>query len=130
MNFTNPVTYTTAALNDGTGVVASDSGSGTNQITLNLTGVTDVQRITMALYGATDTVTLNSGDVGLRMGVLIGDTTDNGSVANASDVAQTKAESGSVDDRWQLPQGCDGQRRDQRLGCRAGEIEVGQRADS
>jgi hypothetical protein len=96
MNFANPVTYTTAAVNDGTGVVASDSGSGTNQITLNLTGVTDVQRITLALYGATDTVTTNSGDVGLRMGVLIGDTTNNGGVTNASDVALVKAQSGNA----------------------------------
>ncbi len=75
IDFANPVTYTSAALSDGTGIVATDSGSGTNQITLNLTGVTNAQRITLALFGTTDTVTLNSGDVGLRMGVLVGDVT-------------------------------------------------------
>ena len=111
LNFANPVTYTSAAVSDGTGIVATNTGNGTNQITLDLTGVTDIQRITLALFGATDTVTSNSGDVGLRMGVLIGDTT-NDTTVSASDVGQTKAVSGQVTHRFQLPRGCDGQRVD------------------
>jgi hypothetical protein len=71
--------------------VAASSGSGTTTITVDLTGVTYAQRITLALFGVDDTV--NNGDVGVRAGVLIGDTTGNGRV-NASDVAQIKTQSG------------------------------------
>ena len=60
-----------------------------NQMTINLTGVTNAQRITVKLSN------LNSSgdDVSVSMGVLLGDTSGNGSV-NASDVSQTKAKSG------------------------------------
>ena len=84
--------YTSAALSDGTGIVATDSGSGTNQITLNLTGVTNAQRITLALFGASDTV--NSGDVGVRMGVLLGDV-DGSANVNGTDVSPVKLEVGN-----------------------------------
>ena len=91
ITFATPVTYTSAAVTDGAGSVSSDSGSGTNQVTVNLTGVSNIQTITLALFGTDDGV--NGGDVGLRMGVLIGDTSGNGGV-NASDVSQVKAQSG------------------------------------
>ena len=58
---------------------------------MNLTGVTNAQRITLALFDVSDSI--NSGDVGVRMGMLIGDTNGNGSV-NAGDVSQTKGQSG------------------------------------
>ena len=94
INFANPVTYTTAALIQGAGTVDTSSGSGTNQITLNLINVTNVQRITLALLGTTDTVTLNSGDVGLRMGMLLGDV-DGSGVVNVTDVSSVKFEAGN-----------------------------------
>jgi hypothetical protein len=91
VTFATPITFSSAALNDGAGSVAASSGSGTTTVTVDLIGVTDAQRITLALFGVDDTV--NNGDVGVRAGVLIGDTNNNGSV-NASDIAQTKAHSG------------------------------------
>ena len=93
INFANPVTYTSATLSDGTGIVATNSGSGTNQITLNLTGVTNAQIITLALFDANNGA--NSGDVGIRMGVLVGDANGSGGV-NATDVSQVKSQSGQA----------------------------------
>jgi hypothetical protein len=91
LTFASPVTFSSAAVNDGAGSVAASSGSGTTTVTVDLTGVTNAQRITLALFGVDDTV--NNGDVGVRVGMLIGDTTGNGHV-NASDIAQTKVQSG------------------------------------
>ena len=51
----------------------------------------NAQRLTVALFDTDDGT--NSGDVGVRMGVLIGDTTGDG-VVNASDVGQTKSQVG------------------------------------
>ena len=61
------------------------------QVTLNLTGVTNAQTITLALFDVNDGV--KSGDVGVRMGMLIGDTSGNGAVSS-TDVSQTKLRSG------------------------------------
>src|SRR6202035_6030301 len=75
----------------GTGTVSSFSGSGTSQITVNLSGVTDAQRITVTLHNVNDGT--HTGDVPVSMGVLIGDVNGNGLV-NSSDVSLTKAQSG------------------------------------
>jgi hypothetical protein len=72
VNFAGPVNFSPpAVVTSGSGSVASSTGNGTNQVTLNLTGVTNGQIITVALFDANDGA--NSGDVGVRMGVLIGD---------------------------------------------------------
>jgi uncharacterized repeat protein (TIGR02543 family) len=92
ITFATPVSYSTAAVNTGTGTVSSDSGSGTNQVTVNLTGVTNAQRVTIALFGVNDGV--NGGDVGVRMGVLLGDVSNEGSV-NSTDASQVKLEVGN-----------------------------------
>ena len=67
------------------------SGNGTNTITVDLTGVTDVQCITVTLMCASDGV--STGDVSVSMTVLVGDTTGYGAV-NAGDVSQTKSRLG------------------------------------
>jgi hypothetical protein len=90
LTFASPITFGSAALTSGAGSIPTTSTVG-NQVTLNLTGVTNAQTITMALFDANDG--LHTGDVGLRMGVLVGDSSGNGSV-NASDVTQTKIRSG------------------------------------
>ncbi len=93
--FPSAVTFTNAAVTAGTGSVSSSNGSGTTTVTVNLTGVTNAQRITVTLQGASDgTVT---GDLNVPMGVLVGDTTVNGTV-NASDVSLTKLKSGQAID--------------------------------
>ena len=91
VNFAQSVTFSSAAITEGTGSVASSSGSGTTQVTINVTGVTNVQRITVALFDVNDGT--HSGDVGVRMGVLIGDVNGN-AVVNASDVSLTKSQVG------------------------------------
>jgi hypothetical protein len=98
--FAQPISFTSAAVTSGTGSVSNASysrsskvnGSTETQVSIDLTGVTNVQIITLALFEAKSGG--NTGDVGIRMGVLIGDTNNNGGVTNASDVAQTKAQSG------------------------------------
>jgi hypothetical protein len=89
--FASPVTFIGAAVTAGTGSVSSASGSGTTIVTANLTGVTNAQRITVTLQGVNDGT--STGDVGVQMGVLVGDTNGNGTV-NASDVSQTKGQLG------------------------------------
>src|SRR6267378_5646367 len=93
INFASSVTVGSAAVTSGTGMVSSFSGSGTPQITVNLTGVTDVQRITVTLHNVNDGT--NTGDVPVSMGVLAGDV--NGSTGvNSTDVALTKSQVGQT----------------------------------
>ena len=105
ITFASPVTFSSAAVTDGTGSVAMSSGSGTNILTVDLApGVTNAQRLTLALFDLNDGV--NSGDVGIRMDVLIGDTSGNGAVS-ATDVTQTKLQSGQGVTASNFPRGCD-----------------------
>ena len=81
-----------AAVTSGTGTVGSVGFNG-NDMLINLTGVTDLQRLTIT---GTNLTATNGGvlaSASLTVGFLIGDTTGNGSV-NASDISQTKAQSG------------------------------------
>ena len=64
-----------------------------NTMTINLTGVADVQRITVTLHNVTDTMSQVLPDTVVNMNMLIGDTNGNRSV-NASDIAQTKGQIG------------------------------------
>ena len=91
INFATSVTVQSASVTSGTGSVSSFSGSGTSQITVNLTGVTNVQRITVTLHNVNDGTT--TGDVPVSMGVLVGDVNGN-AVVNASDVSLTKSQVG------------------------------------
>src|SRR5204863_817721 len=92
VNFASLVTVGSAAVTSGTGSVGSFSVTG-GQVTINLTGVTNAQRITVTLFGVNNGT--STGDVGVQMGVLIGDTSGNGAV-NASDVTQTNARIGQT----------------------------------
>ena len=74
--FPGAVTFTDATVSTGTGIVSGTSGSGTNTATVNLSGVTNAQRITVKLQDASDGT--NMGDISVQMGVLVGDTTGNG----------------------------------------------------
>jgi len=98
LTFPGAVTFTSASVSAGTGSVSSSSGSGTTTVTVNLTGVTNVQRITVKLTALTETANpANTGDLGLTMGVLVGDTNGNGAV-NAGDTTQTRGRSGQTTD--------------------------------
>jgi hypothetical protein len=93
IDFPTSVTVQSASVTSGTGNVSSFSGSGTSQITVNLSGVTDQQRITMTLHGVNDGT--HMGDVPISMGVLTGDVNGNGAVS-AADVALTKSQVGAT----------------------------------
>ena len=88
VTFTSPVTLAGAAVTEGTGaasfaIVGSD-------VVVNLTGVTDIQRIAVTLTAVSNGTT--TANVRIPMRVLAGDTTGNGLVSG-SDISQTKAAS-------------------------------------
>ena len=90
INFTNSVTVRGASVTSGTSSMSSFTVSG-SQVTVNLTGVTNVQRITVTLFNVNDGTHMSN--VPVSMGVLIGDVNGNGAV-NATDVALTKSQVG------------------------------------
>ena len=92
LTFASAVTFDSAAVTAGTGTVSGTSGNGTAYITVNLTGVTNAQTITVKLFSVN-----KGGDLPVQMSVLLGDTTGNGAV-NSSDVDLTKMNSGQVVD--------------------------------
>jgi hypothetical protein len=92
VNFATAVTVESVAVTSGTGSVSSFSVSG-SQVTVNLTGVTNVQRITVTLHNVNDGTT--TGDVPVSMGVLVGDVNGN-ALVNASDVSLTKSQVGQA----------------------------------
>ena len=92
VSFANAVTVGNASVTSGTGMVSSFSVNGA-VVTVNLTGVANAQTITITLTNVSDGT--NTGDVGIPMGILLGDTTANASV-NSSDISQTKGQSGAA----------------------------------
>ncbi|MGI8436019.1 MAG: dockerin type I domain-containing protein [Chthoniobacterales bacterium] len=93
LSFPTTVTFSNATITSGTGTVSGTSGTCTNTLTVNLTGVADAQRLVITLTNVDDGT--NTGDVGVRLGVLIGDVTGEGSVGS-SDIALTKSLSGQT----------------------------------
>ena len=90
--FANNVSVQSANATKGTGSVTNFTVVG-NIATVNLTGVTNAQTITVTLAGVSDGT--NASDVEAAMSVLIGDTTANGAV-NSSDIAQTQSQAGQA----------------------------------
>ncbi|HST30817.1 MAG TPA: PKD domain-containing protein [Chthoniobacterales bacterium] len=92
----NLTSVDSATVTGGTGTVSSTAaGPNANQFTVNITGVTDAQYITVGLVNAKDSTGAIGNVIGPQMGILVGDTTANGAV-NSSDVAQTQAQSGQA----------------------------------
>jgi len=92
INFGSSVTVESASVTSGTGSVSSFGVSG-SQVTVNLTGVTNVQRITVTLHNVNNGT--STGDVPVSMGVLVGDVNGNAAVS-AADVALTKSQVGAT----------------------------------
>lgn len=92
-SFNNTVVSGSASVTLGVGTVLGSPIFSGNTMTVNLTGVTDVQKITVTLTGVTDTSShvLPSADVSVNM--LIGDTSGN-KLVNSSDVRQTRLQVG------------------------------------
>ena len=91
--FANSVTFSSAALTAGAGSVSTSSGNGTATITVNLTGITNAQRTTVTLSAVNDGT--STGDVGVSIGMLVGDTNGDG-IVNAGDTLQTRNHSGEA----------------------------------
>ena len=92
--FANPLTSVGgASVTAGTGSITSSSIQNGREYVVNLTGVGNAQRLTVTLTNVSDTTGNSSASIPATMGVLIGDTTGNGSV-NSSDISQTKSQSG------------------------------------
>ena len=92
INFMTNVTVQSASVTSGTGSVSSFTVNG-SQITVNLTGVINVQRILVTLFGVNDGT--HMANVSVSMGVLVGDVNGN-AVVNASDVSLTKSQVGQA----------------------------------
>jgi subtilisin family serine protease len=92
--FGNPMVSGNASVTSGTGSVAGSPTFSGNTMTVNLTGVTDLQKITVTLSGATDNLGQVMPDTPVSMNVLVGDTTGNKTV-NSADIGQTKSQSGA-----------------------------------
>ncbi len=90
--FTTNVVSGSASVTAGTGTAGTATFSG-NTMTVPLTGVTDVQMITVTLNGVTDAAAQVLPSTSVSMNVLLGDTSGNKTV-NATDVSQTKLQSG------------------------------------
>lgn len=95
LTFPSSVTFNGAAVTAGVGTVSGSGGSGTTTVTVNLTGVTNAQRITLTLLNVSNGT--NTGDLGVPMGVLVGDTNGDGFV-NSGDALQTRNRSGQTTD--------------------------------
>ena len=93
--FNNNVVSGNASVTTGTGSVSGAPTFSMNTMTVNLTGVTDVQQIAVTLSGVTDVFAQVLPSTAVPMKVLIGDTTNNSAVG-ASDISQTKALSGAT----------------------------------
>jgi hypothetical protein len=96
LTFSTAVTFSSATVSPGSGGTASLAGApitSGNQVTVNLTNVSNAQKITVSLLGVNDGT--NTYDVSIQMAMLLGDTNGDGST-NASDVSQTKSRSGGV----------------------------------
>lgn len=92
--FANPVTLSGATVTPGPGGTASIVGTpivNGNDVTVNLTNVSNAQVLTVKLTGVNDGSNVENFSV--PMAVLAGDTTGNLSV-NSSDLAHVKAQSG------------------------------------
>jgi hypothetical protein len=94
-NTTGSITGGTATVTSGTGSVAGSPTFSGNTMTVNLTGVTDVQQLAVTLSNVTDTAAQVMPSSVTNIKFLIGDVGGNSTV-NTSDIGQTKLESGNT----------------------------------
>ncbi len=93
ITFSNAVVSGNASVTSGSGNVTGSPTFSGNTMTVNLTGVSDAQQITVTLSNVTDCFGSVLPDSMVTAGMLIGDTNANGAV-NSGDVAQTKSQIG------------------------------------
>ncbi len=91
--FNNALMSGSATVTAGVGTVSGSPVISGNTMTVDLTGVADVQRLTLTLQNVTDTSSQVMPDTAVTVKFLVADTSNNG-VVNASDIAQTKGQVG------------------------------------
>ncbi len=91
--FNNSVVSGSAGLTSGVGSVSGSPIFSGNTMSVQLTGVADVQKITLTLHAVTDKFGQGLPSIAVSANMLIGDTTGN-KIVNSSDVSQTKGQSG------------------------------------
>jgi hypothetical protein len=94
LTFNNYLVSGSASVTTGTGTISGDPSFSGKTMTVDLIGVSDMQKLVVTLHNVTDRFSQVLSDTPITVNVLIGDTTGNKSV-NASDIAQTKRQSGS-----------------------------------
>lgn len=93
VTFSNAIVSGRASVTHGAGSVTGSSAFNGNTMTIHLTGVTDVQRITVSMSEVTDAFAQVLPDTSIDMNVLIGDATGN-KLVSASDVSIVKSQAG------------------------------------
>jgi hypothetical protein len=93
VTFSNTMVSGNASMTSGTGNVAGSPTFSGNTMTIQLTGVTDVQKITVTLSNVTDSFSQVLPDTTVSMNVLMGDATGN-KLVNSSDVSVVKSQGG------------------------------------
>ncbi len=93
--FTNNVVSGNASVTAGTGSISGSPSFSGNTMTVNLSGVADVQQISVTLSGVTDSFGQVLPNTAVSMNVLAGDVNGSKSV-NGTDVGQAKAQSGAA----------------------------------
>ena len=96
--FSNHVVSGNASVTSGIGTVSGSPTFSGNTMTVNLTGVSDQQQITVTASNVMDTFGQTLPDTPVSAVILAGDTNGNRTV-NAADVAQTKAQQGALVDQ-------------------------------
>ncbi len=93
VTFANPVTVGGASVTTGAG--SANASVAGNVVTIDLTGVTNLQRLGVTLSSVNDGT--NLGSIMVPMGVVVGDTNGDGNV-NSADALQTRSRSGQTTD--------------------------------
>ncbi|MDQ6765123.1 MAG: TIGR02597 family protein, partial [Verrucomicrobiota bacterium] len=93
VTFPAAVTFTGATTPNGNGTIMNAAGSGTTTATIDVTGVANGNYVTVNLTSVNDGV--NTNDVAVRMGLLVGDSNGDGFV-NGGDATQTRNRAGQT----------------------------------
>ncbi|HMJ07343.1 MAG TPA: hypothetical protein VK474_13880, partial [Chthoniobacterales bacterium] len=93
LTFADPVTFQKVSVTSGTGEIVNPQPTSGTTITLNLTGVSDAQRLIVTFTELSDGT--NSGDLLVPMQVLMGDVDGTGTV-DPSDIAEVSAAVGQA----------------------------------
>jgi hypothetical protein len=97
LTFSNPTVSGNATVTSGTGSTAGEPAFNGNTMTVNLTGVADMQTLVVTLTGVTDSSAQVLPETSVPLKLLVGDINGNKTV-NASDIGQAKSLSGATVD--------------------------------